>query len=480
MRKYSTILLLLFVLPLCTMAQGGVSTSLFTGRMSYTIPIYTIEDPDFKVDLALSYSSDGFKPFQPSGCYGQDWSLIAGGCVTRSIQGLPDDLNYYGQITKYYYRHNTDDIVGVRGYITGWEKGFARALMKMDESGSILDKEKVYNMDRSVYSDSCGILYKDGVWIDYMPDIFYFNFCGHSGRFMINNSGKVVILNGDFVEVDISKIGTDRETYYDEFSWNVSRTKPAGFFGSEKSKIVIKTMDGYTYVFGGSPESLEYSIEARRDSVKKESFSIIDAWHITKITAPNGRTLEFYYKSADEVGNSHYNDNRIPRSLHSLVTDLDWANSEKLTHLIFRLQKTCLLSSIKNSDSVKLEISFYSSPEEYKMYNHPDYKCCTAHQKLDSIIVQGGERVLRKVKLSYEYRVNGQDTQYNSYWRFLKDVAVSGAGKYTMSYLQTPTNINMYPSNDAEYKKNVDRYGFWKESSLAGMLSRVDLPTGGF
>ena len=89
MRKYSTILLLLFVLPLCTMAQGGVSTSLFTGRMSYTIPIYTIEDPDFKVDLALCYSSEGFKPFQPSGNYGQDWTLVAGGCVTRSVHNTP-------------------------------------------------------------------------------------------------------------------------------------------------------------------------------------------------------------------------------------------------------------------------------------------------------------------------------------------------------------------------------------------------------
>ena len=51
MRKYFT-LFLLCLLPLALLAQSGVSTSLFTGRMSYTIPIYSIDDPDFNLDIA--------------------------------------------------------------------------------------------------------------------------------------------------------------------------------------------------------------------------------------------------------------------------------------------------------------------------------------------------------------------------------------------------------------------------------------------
>ena len=256
MRKCFIVLILLASLPVFLVAQSGVHMSLFTGRMSYSIPIYTISDQDFHIDIALRYSSEGFKPFLPAGSCGQDWTMIAGGHITRSVQGLPDDLNYYGRITKWWYQHDTDNKIGIRGFIIGKEKGYARALALMNESDSIPQKEKVFNMDSTVYSDSCGIDFRQGMWIDYMPDIFYFNFCGYNGRFMINNSGKVVILSGDFVDVDISGLETNRGTEYDEFSWNVSDSSPKGFLQSgESSQIIIKTTDGYTYVFGGSKEN---------------------------------------------------------------------------------------------------------------------------------------------------------------------------------------------------------------------------------
>lgn len=474
MRKYIVTLIILFLSPIFVVAQNGISTSLFTGRMSYSIPIYTIEDQDFHVGIALRYSAEGFKPFQPSGRYGQDWTLVAGGCVTRSVQGLPDDLSYYGRITKWWYRHNTNDKISIRGYIVGKEKGFARALMLMGESDSIPEKENVFDMNGSVYSDSCGVKFRDGMWIDYMPDIFYFNFCGHSGRFMINNSGKAVILSGDFVEVDVSEIGTDRGTEYDEFSWNVSGSSPGGFLqAGESSQITIKTTDGYTYVFGGAKDALEYSIETKKNEIDGEAFSVINTWHITKITAPNGRSLNFYYKSP------RLRTKKTPEDIHSFITDYNWTEEGDGVHISYRLQNECMLHSVENTDSVKLKVLFHSSPEEHKMYNHPDYRwCCVAHQKLDSIVIQGGERVLRKINLSYEYRANG--LEYSSYWRYLKNVTISGIGKYTMYYQQTPSDINMYPSTDMDYKAMIDRFGFWKVSSLAGMLSQVSLPTGGF
>lgn len=476
MRKCFIVLILLASLPVFLVAQSGVHMSLFTGRMSYSIPIYTISDQDFHIDIALRYSSEGFKPFLPAGSCGQDWTMIAGGHITRSVQGLPDDLNYYGRITKWWYQHDTDNKIGIRGFIIGKEKGYARALALMNESDSIPQKEKVFNMDSTVYSDSCGINFRQGMWIDYMPDIFCFNFCGYNGRFMINNSGKVVILSGDFVDVDISGLETNRGTEYDEFSWNVSGSSPKGFLQSgESSQIIIKTTDGYTYVFGGSIDALEYSIETQKNQISEEAFSIINAWHITKITAPNGRSLDFYYKSP------RFRTKKTPEDIHSFITDYDWTEEDgDSIHISYRLQNECILQSIENSDSIKLKVSFYTSQEDHKRYNHPDYVWCTKHQKLDSIVITGGENVLRRVDLSYIYITNEQKSQYAPYWRYLKEVAISGVGKYTMDYESTPWNINMYPTTNAEYKAMVDRYGFWRESSLTGMLSQVSLPTGGF
>ena len=81
----------LLLMPLSVKAQNEISTSLFTGKLNYTIPVYTIEDPDLHLDIVLRYNSDGFKPFQPSGCYGQNWTLIAGGYITREVQDIADE-----------------------------------------------------------------------------------------------------------------------------------------------------------------------------------------------------------------------------------------------------------------------------------------------------------------------------------------------------------------------------------------------------
>ena len=39
---------------------GEFGVSLFTGRMQQTIPIYTVDDPDFKMNIALHFYAEGF------------------------------------------------------------------------------------------------------------------------------------------------------------------------------------------------------------------------------------------------------------------------------------------------------------------------------------------------------------------------------------------------------------------------------------
>lgn len=455
--------------------KGSTETSLFTGRMSYSIPIYTIEDPDFHLDIALRYSAEGFKPFQPSGFYGQDWSLLAGGCITRTVQGMADEWMY-----------EYDSPTGMYDYI---KYGFMRAFdyfEDMEEESP--NKDQVFDLDSSV-CDTCGI-YSPENWsgckyrkIDYLPDIFYFNFCGHKGRFMINNSGNVVILNGDFVMVDLS------ETRATATNMGNVLTSP-----SPGSKIVIKTTDGYTYIFGGNASALEYSVYTPKNSYQliQNTPSVI-AWHLTQIVAPNNRTLNFTYNSGSS---SYYG----VHALKSFITDYDWCESETQdsTHIIYSLHKECLLQTVTTSDSIPLTISFHAHDEAQKMYEHNDFTMCKPHLQLDSISVVHGERVLRTAKLSYHYRNNGEliyPPVDNNYWRYLRQISISGVGTYTMDYKymdpapQSP-NPNMqiyafswypslYPQTNTSYKNMVDRMGFWKLSALQGMLSEVSLPTGG-
>ena len=502
MRKYFTILLLC-LLPVSLLAQSGVSTSLFTGRMSYTIPIYTIEDPDFNLDIALRYSSEGFKPFQPSGCYGQDWSLIAGGCITRQVMGLPDELQNYNERLHYFYRSRQDykndkryedqqfSIASVyRGYVYTMED-FKKTYWFRDFS-----KEKVFDfkLNETIYNDSLGISHQS-VYNDFMPDIYHFDFCGHKGSFIINNAGESVILSGDFVSISIGNAKYSRgTTEYDKgrMGYPTKCVDKTGF-------ITIETIDGYTYVFGyiNSSSSLlngglakyydysekyvggtiGYSLAINKDSLINEACPIVNAWYLAAIAAPNGRAVVFKYKRDEN--------DVVPNNLCSFVTGYDWTKDGNESHINYSLQRDCMLESITIEDSIPLKVSFMSSPEENKMYERSDYAWgCMPHLQLDSIVVKGGDRVLRKATLSYQYRSRNTSSGGTFNWRYLDTVSISGVGKYAMEYNRLRLGNYEYPSlnplTDAAYKGMVDRWGFWNNSPLQGMLSQVNLPTGGF
>lgn len=70
--------------------HGHLSSNLNGGTMEYAVPVYTIEDRDFTIPIALNYSSGGFRPNQQTGEAGLGWTLLAGGAITREIVGIDD------------------------------------------------------------------------------------------------------------------------------------------------------------------------------------------------------------------------------------------------------------------------------------------------------------------------------------------------------------------------------------------------------
>lgn len=460
--RYLSKVLLFCLMPMSLLANTGISTSLFTGKALYTVPIYTLEDPDFHLDISMRYCSEGFRPFWPSGSYGQDWTLLAGGCITRSVQGIGDDFKII----------RTHDFLPYTVIDTLW--GYTRAI----QEGNMPDKNAVFTMNEDVY-DTCGITFFPEDYtpcrrnkVDYMPDVFNFNFCGHKGKFIINNNGKATILSGDFVKVDVSHM-RDRDG---------SLYATIGSTPSSDSQITIQTLDGYTYVFGGDSYTIEYSFFCTiREGVTQMS-PAVTAWHLKRIVAPNGRTLNFSYTEGQSIY-SH------ATTLKSLITDYDWSeqNNGDTTHIRHALHKDCLLQSITTSDSIPLTISFFSHPESSPKYDHDDYLYSVPHLQLDSIIISYNGESFKKARFSYRYYSCSMQLGHrpNCYWRYLNEIAISGIGKYNFSYnyLTFPNMISaypyLYPQTDASYKNIVDRFGFWKTSSLQGMLSEVSLPTGG-
>lgn len=465
MRKIYKIILsvISLVFPAMVFAQNNPTPNLFTGQLNYTIPIYHLDDPDFPLEIALHYQTDGFRPFQPSGFYGLDWSLECGGYIIRSVQGFPDTQHMECQ--------------------TGWDITKVHwGMYEAQRYYGTCSPDLVYDFDSVAYDTTCGYQYiPDTVEscfnkLDYMPDIFYFNFCGYKGQFMIDNNNQPIILNGNFVYVDISEAS---ETYTQPYPASNN-----SLYSAYQSKITLKTANGYTYVFGGTQSTVEFSIFAERDRIPNQEYPIISAWHLRKIIAPNGREMNLQYKLSD---NSYFDE------LKFFSVDYDWTEPNDSTHITYTLNKSCLLQSISTSDS--LNILFSSSEEAHRRFEREDYEICYAKNlQLDSIVISYGNRRLKSAHLSYSYQafnINYGVTN-NFYWRYLSSVHVSGVGTYSLGYTyvdpyseQDPPFMhffvypNIHVTTNAEYKALVDRFGFWRMTSLQGLLENVSLPTGG-
>lgn len=416
----------------CTNAE----TSLFTGRLNYSVPIYNLSDSDFDLNISIRYNSDGFKPRKNSGYVGLNWFLDAGGCIIREKNGLADECNYIS--------HGDSANIGMLEYA------------KIHP----LKSSDVYNFEDSIYCQYnynftiCGENETDN--IDYLPDIFHFNFCGYSGAFIINNKGNAVILNGDYVNVDLSGINTIDTLH------TLICPQP-----KLPSSIILTTTDGYQYKFGGDITSVEYnlSVDSQLNFYLQQT-PAISTWHLTEITAPNKRKITFFYKSIHDITQKD-----SIWVVNQYFNKFDHSTSQ--TKVKYNVTKECILDSISVSGQERLSIRFVNSISEHRLigkkndfYNH----------QLDCVLVHTATDTLKLIAITYEYK---SDPNNNYYWRFLKSIHTIGFGKYQFLYNHTSTYPSLNDNINSQANDIVDIYEYWKTNQQQGILKEVILPTSG-
>ena len=521
---------------------GEFQTSLFAGRLQVSVPIYIVNDPDFKMDIALYYNAEGFKPRKHSGYVGYNWLLESGGCITREVNGYPDEIIGHTD----HYKNYTNGTPAPQNY-PGIE-GMYHYISQHPDVGNI-DIDDVFELPLAPESQACHFYGEswhnvgDGCdyEVDYMPDIFHFDFLGHKGSFMIDNTGKVKIVSGDYVEVDLSGILADWEPRYPDKAPNSSFP----MYPKENSTVIIRTTDGYTYVFGGDLSKLEYTVNV----YNKGSFlpisryydyfllnpPTVNTWHLAKIIAPNGRTATYYYKPAKEsewagiLENFHdsipgiddplwvFNENvnrfyaynhalsgqyqQIWNKLHAyecpflasqVLTDyyssLDYIVSAYMpngnSYYLHSATKTCILDSINISGDQPLRIIFDNSQESTAMYDASVYGSNSRkNYQLDYVRILSSENIIRTAHLTYNYNGHAGSPAYN--WRFLNTVHISGIGYYQMIY-----NSGTYPDLSGPNPNYIigtgasnetDDYGYYVGANYnIALLQKIVYPTGGF
>lgn len=136
---------------------GDVPVSLYTGTPNINIPLYTINRV-VDVPISLSYHASGVKVDDISSMVGLGWVLNAGGVITRTVHGLPDDLTGGLQTTVARTKFNQ------------------YRLNQMNTS------------ERRAYENDVMI----GVY-DTEPDEYYYNFLGRTGKMFFDENGNIIL-----------------------------------------------------------------------------------------------------------------------------------------------------------------------------------------------------------------------------------------------------------------------------------------------
>ncbi|WDO13627.1 hypothetical protein MH928_02740 [Flavobacterium sp. WW92] len=150
-----------------------VPVSNYTGVPDISIPLLSTptQSKDISLDISLKYNSSGIGADAIASDVGLGWSLFAGGTISRTVRGMPDEIEVLGNSAKIgLYQNSTQNHVN----------NYYQVLQILnDENSSVADQEiaNEYLWDAQVK----GIL-------DTEHDLWQFNFMGHSGRFYIQKN----------------------------------------------------------------------------------------------------------------------------------------------------------------------------------------------------------------------------------------------------------------------------------------------------
>lgn len=444
---------------------GEITPSLYTGSVCLSINFYTYHDNDFEIPISFDYSSNGTMPNDRAGILGVGWSLNAGGIITREVRGVPDDYRINAMPVQFGYAN-------IPGYYF------------TTSSGKEFNSSELYSIG-GPWQDSmiCLYLKKDSdvnEFYDAEPDIFHFNFMGHSGSFMLDGNGKPIIF-----DTEENPNGFIIELGFEE--------------GLGESPISITTSDGYRYEFDG------YHNGSNTEKFYPKGTSKIQSWKLSRIVAPNGRIAEFGYSNTQAV------QARRPASICYDIFSFS-GNSWDFTQLDVGKDQHTLstpeysvarLSSINIDDKTEITFNYEGAVEILYSSNFEDEDRTMQRNgagRLLEVSVQHEGDTIKKCRFTY-------DNDNPAHRNFLESINVSGEGTYSMTYYNT-TELPIYgtfkidhwgyyngnPDTgkdflkvtrlvnnnlDEEYLQNNPR-GANAEYAKCGMLNRIVYPTGGY
>lgn len=455
---------------------GKLSPSMYTGAMSYSLPIFTYEDPEFSVPINLAYHFDGYRPAEHSGVVGYGWTLDCGGVITREVRGIPDE----GPVFQ-------------NGTTLGWAQVCAQGIH--DEYSYSRVRSAAYSLNSGPYglstilsrvlsydalSDTPVYVTSTGVKCDPAPDIFHFSFCGYTGDFVMLDDGTIRVFNSNvpFGEFDVSFTPGSGSPHY--------------------AQIVIRTGDGYRYYFGGAIHRVETFHAMRVSSasypapMSNQGCGVSDsspstevtAFRLYKIEAPASSSIkvEFTYSAERQYQRSVSEAYRTVKSFSYTYGNTYGGGGQSLEDAsILCGRYYSLLESVSVNGNTIASFTYENrtSDEEnsscYHFSNINNYVITagienvgTYRKRLSGVTVRNAaNEQVSSVTLTHAYASSGTPKM------FLTKVTGLKEGDYDFAYNLTGFTL---PKNDS---KSTDHWGYWNGKSISSIRAILNTDANG-
>ncbi len=406
---------------------GEVDVNESTGSISPSIPLYTYQAGNISVPISLAYSGNGVKVDQQPTTTGINWSLIAGGAITRQVRDRPDELAY-----------NPSPLLNNRKFYSNYDTGSSEVIILKDLQGAKLIPPPLgpFPNNNSEWVNVIRNLNED--WIDSEVDIFNYNFMGNSGSFYIDENWEPRLIKYDKeISIDISDIHT--------YEYPLTTTK-----------ITITTSDGVQYIFGGDDayENINSGAEytsSHYGTAGSTTESVLSSFYITQIIHPNGDVVNFQYDYTSQyvymTGKSQSISVQQGGVCQGPPSVLYYSSNTNKTYSITNHKR--LLSKITSNRS--------DEAIEFNRIDFNDFK-----KILNEVIVKDGTTVIKKFKLDYLYPTNLTNQKDKFFLESVDEQNSTGQSfgkKYTMAYdaIESLPEITRISTNTFPQ----DHYGYY-------------------
>ncbi|MBS1572909.1 MAG: hypothetical protein JST62_10975 [Bacteroidetes bacterium] len=362
-----------------------VPVSLNTGIPQISIPIFSWggEKSPITLEVNLSYFAGGIKVEDVPSNAGLNWSLNAGGVITRSVRGLPDE-SFLGYINQPIIPDYNTTVYQGDYYLNPASQETEIITMNVNPLNIIAPFNNQPTNNGLTYQ------YYKGFY-DTEQDVFYYNFQGYSGKFVIDKNREInkFDLNDLDIQINFNPIFPNQ---IDGFTIITNTGLKYDFHTTENSNITSITEENVE----GSPR------------FSQQNTSFISSFFLTSIKDHNSEEeVNFAYESRNinYLGgwseSSEFQSNQIMLFQNIPVN--------KISSTLFNYSK---------SEITTPQIKEISLPNKFKInfYYDTPRQDVAGDKSLDRIEIVDQLNYSKKYILSYDYYLSPLNPNLWSSW----------------------------------------------------------------